>query len=645
MESICSRRLTNRSFIGLLLAQFAAAFNDHTIQVVATFYAADVLVRGLRSRWFDETGVITIVTASFIIPFLLFSPIAGAIADRKSKRDVLLFWKGAEVLFMAVSLGAFLLPHFVGASPMSLRTSAWLLVAVVFFMGTHSTFFVPAKYGIMPEILDTSVLSKGNGLLEGSSFVAQILGTAFGGYLYFYLKGTLGEGGEFFPGREWLIAIVLLVISIAGFAAAWMIERVPAANAESSSRWSSFVPLRNSMRLILGSRTLLLATTGIAFFICTTLFLRQTLFLEGESHKESTVAIAHSDRDFEATLDDLAVDDAAPGASNAQRAELRVALRIAMLGLGIGLGCWLSGVLAGNRVELAMVPIGGTAIAVLMGLLSCGGRLPLIVPPALVAVGLAGGIYIVPLYTLLQLRAPKDSKGSLVATSNLLNVTGGLGAVLIFPLATIVCGFGLENEGIDRLTITNRLFLCSTVLAALCMAVLLWLRNDLPRRAFGWITSRQRRRLRVSGLENVPSTGALVVVGSAESALDRMLIEAAIDRYVIFYNAKSPKSSNDCGMIRPPWGMKPKDVAWVCSVDRLSEVIELVNQNVSRVSVVPFWIDFYEKQAEKELGKTHAVKVVRRCRSVVKLGSSLRDYDCENARVTIAKLGEMEVVS
>lgn len=91
--------------------------------------------------------------------------------------------------------------------------------------------------------------------------------------------------------------------------------------------------------------------------------------------------------------------------------------------------------------------------------------------------------------------------------------------------------------------------------------------------------------------------------------------------------------------------MKPKDVAWVCSVDRLSEVIELVNQNVSRVSVVPFWIDFYEKQAEKELGKTHAVKVVRRCRSVVKLGSSLRDYDCENARVTIAKLGEMEVVS
>ena len=82
----------------------------------------------------------------------------------------------------------FLLPHLASwgwASPQVLAVaSSVLLVSVVFLMGTHSAFFVPAKYGMMPEILDTSILSRGNGLLEGSSFIANILGTVFGGLLY-----------------------------------------------------------------------------------------------------------------------------------------------------------------------------------------------------------------------------------------------------------------------------------------------------------------------------------------------------------------------------------------------------------------------------------------------------------------------------
>ena len=75
-------------------------------------------------------------------------------------------------------------------------------------MGTHSAFFVPAKYGIMPEILHTSVLSRGNGLLEGTSFVSQILGTSFGGWLYTSVKSRDRFRRQLHPGHEWLIGAV-----------------------------------------------------------------------------------------------------------------------------------------------------------------------------------------------------------------------------------------------------------------------------------------------------------------------------------------------------------------------------------------------------------------------------------------------------
>src|SRR5690606_7147105 len=104
------------------------------------------------------------------------------------KRSTIVFWKAAEVGITGLALVAFILPHLAEAGSDAQRTlaivSALLLISTVFMMGTHSAFFIPAKYGVMPEILHTSVLSRGNGLLEGTSFISNILGTSFGGYLY-----------------------------------------------------------------------------------------------------------------------------------------------------------------------------------------------------------------------------------------------------------------------------------------------------------------------------------------------------------------------------------------------------------------------------------------------------------------------------
>src|SRR5215813_6067339 len=98
-----SETLNNRSYLGLLLSQFLAAFNDQATHIVAIFFASDLLVRFMGLSWMDDKAVITLVTASFISPFFFFSPLAGVLADKFSKRTIIVFWKVAEIGIMAMA--------------------------------------------------------------------------------------------------------------------------------------------------------------------------------------------------------------------------------------------------------------------------------------------------------------------------------------------------------------------------------------------------------------------------------------------------------------------------------------------------------------------------------------------------------------
>src|SRR5205823_3742846 len=97
-----SPTLKSRSFLGLVLSQFLAAFNDQASHIVAFFYATDMLVRFVGVPHVDTKLVVSIVTACFITPFFLFSPLAGVLADKYSKRNIVVFWKLIEVGIMTV---------------------------------------------------------------------------------------------------------------------------------------------------------------------------------------------------------------------------------------------------------------------------------------------------------------------------------------------------------------------------------------------------------------------------------------------------------------------------------------------------------------------------------------------------------------
>src|SRR5438067_108371 len=263
--------LHSRTFIGLLIAQFLAAFNDQAIHASAMFYAINLEVMSERSA-------IALMPILFYAPWAIFCTLAGYLADRYSKRHSLVFWKVAELAITLVALAGLWLGRndypYLGAA---------LVLSTVFLMGTHSAFFVPAKYGAMPEILTDRMLSRGNGILESLSFLAVILGTVVG-----------------------------------------------------------------------------------------------------------------------------------------------------MVALGIGVGSPLVGFLSGGKVEVGLVPVGavGMVLATTLAALLLA-NVPVLIG-CIVLIGFFTGFYLVPLFTLLQHRAPKTSKGDAVATSNFINVTGAILASAVF---------------------------------------------------------------------------------------------------------------------------------------------------------------------------------------------------------------------
>src|SRR5438874_8411228 len=224
--------LHSRTFIGLLLAQFLAAFNDQAIHASAMFFA-------IHRQTLSEANAISLMLILFYAPWALFCTIAGYLADRYSKRQSLVFWKFAEIGITLVALAGFWLgsvqQHWLGPI---------LVLSTVFLMGTHSAFFVPAKYGAMPQILQPQLLSKGNGLLESLSFLAVILGTVSGGML----SGLYHKHHQ-----EYYIGLILLGLAIIGAIASLFIQPMSVANPNRPFPRYIYGPLVASMRTLLQS--------------------------------------------------------------------------------------------------------------------------------------------------------------------------------------------------------------------------------------------------------------------------------------------------------------------------------------------------------------------------------------------------------
>jgi len=369
--------LYSRTFIALLIAQFFAAFNDQAIHASAMFFA-------INKSILNEAQAISLMPILFYAPWAIFCTLAGYLADRYSKQSSLVFWKMAELLITAIALLGFWLGN------QDYDEGPWIVLSTVFLMGLHSAFFVPAKYGIMPEILKSHLLSKGNGMLESLSFLAVILGTVFGGVLSYHFKG-----------QEYWIGIILFILAAIGAIASLWIEKIPSANPDRKFPPYLYQPVYANLKEMFRSRPLAIAVIGIAFFTFIVAFSRATIYMHGESQLP-------------------------------RWSEQETSVIVGMVALGIGFGSPLVGYLSGGKIEMGLIPIG--IIGMVFGLI--GEALFLdhlgFLISFIITTGFFTGFYVVPLFTLLQDRAPKSSKGDVIATSNLINVTGAILASFLF---------------------------------------------------------------------------------------------------------------------------------------------------------------------------------------------------------------------
>src|SRR5258707_11592396 len=190
-------------FHAFLCTQFLGAFNDTVYKMIVSIRAVHIAAAS-----HSDSSYLSLALAVFVIPFLLFSGYSGHLADVISKRKVLVAVKVFEIFIMLFGLAVFF------------STRIELMLVVLFLMALHSTIFSPSKYGIVPEMLPDKDLSRANALLEMSTFVAIVLGTAIGTYLFTAWKD-----------EPWKMGLVTLAVAMAGLLTSLRIPRVSASGA------------------------------------------------------------------------------------------------------------------------------------------------------------------------------------------------------------------------------------------------------------------------------------------------------------------------------------------------------------------------------------------------------------------------------
>jgi acyl-[acyl-carrier-protein]-phospholipid O-acyltransferase/long-chain-fatty-acid--[acyl-carrier-protein] ligase len=194
--------LKTRQFLPLFVTQFLGAFNDNVFKnaliIMMTYQAAEKVS-------VDPRLLVTASAGIFILPFFLFSAMAGQLADKFEKSRMIRIVKFIEIPLMAVATIGFYFENY------------WLLMGVLFCAGTHSTFFGPLKYSILPDHLKEDELIGGNALVEAGTFLAILLGTIAGGVL------ILRDGGTT------IVSLIITGTAITGWAVSRKIPLAPAA--------------------------------------------------------------------------------------------------------------------------------------------------------------------------------------------------------------------------------------------------------------------------------------------------------------------------------------------------------------------------------------------------------------------------------
>ena len=469
--------LLTRGFLPYLWAEFLGVFNDNVLKMVLTLIAVSAAKSHINPQAVSSLEV-SLIGAVFILPFILFSGYGGYLADAYSKRSVLIVVKTLEIVAMTLALIVL---------PLNIFS---LNLTVLFLVSTQAAFFSPAKYGILPEVFDETKISRANGIVEMTTYVAIIMGVIVGSSVH-----------EYFSDQKHLIGVILILIAIAGWASIWRIPKTKAPLTKEKFPLNPWHEIGQGIVRLRENKHLRLAVVGISWFWFFAALLQLTLIMMSKE-------ILHL--------------------SDTQTGNLQASLAI-----GIGLGSILAGRLSSGHIELALVPLGAVGIGISTLFLAMNTLNVNYVLVSLFFMGLFGGLYIVPLNATLQQIAQRKEKGRLIATSNVFSMTGVFIASGVLYLFHDV--FNIASNNI--ILIFGIMTIVVTILAATVLPEIL-VRSVL------WVFTYTFYRIKKIGIEHIPKTGPAMLVSNHMSFSDAMLISACTNRNIHFmidtgiYNVK-----------------------------------------------------------------------------------------------------------
>ncbi len=462
------------------ITQFLGAFNDNVFKSALIILIA---FQGAQLVSADVNALTNLSAGLFILPFFLFSATAGQWIDKNEKSLSIRRIKLLEVIIMLCAAYAFY------------EGLIYVLISLLFLMGTQSTLFGPAKYSYIPQHLGAKELVAGNALVQMGTFVAILIGTMTGGILI---------AGE--QGRE-LVSIVIVGAAIAGYFSSRFIPNTPSLQPELKINWNPFTETWRNIAFIHSNRTVFLSVLGISWFW----FLGATYLVQLPNYTKLTLG------------------------GNEQV----VTLLLTVFTLGIGGGSLLCNWLSDQKVELGLVPFGSIGLTLfgidlyfappellsneLMGavaFIETSGSLRVVADIFLI--GIFGGLYIVPLFALVQQRSEQAHLSRVIAGNNILNA---LLMVLSSVLAIVLLGSGVSIA---------QLFLVVAVLNAVVGIYIYTLVPEFLMRFLVWMLIHSVYHVKKQGLENIPEEGAAILVCNHVSYVDALIISGCIRRPVRF---------------------------------------------------------------------------------------------------------------
>ncbi len=476
--------LKQRRFAPFFWTQFLGAMNDNVFKFAFTM----LVTYKLSVSWLKPEMAGLVIGAVFIAPFLLFSATSGQLADKYDKALLTRMVKNLELVIMVlVTVGLF-------------TTNVPLLLGCIFLLGLHSTVFGPVKYAYLPQHLSERELTGGNGMIEMGTFVAILLGNVAGGVLValpqdFWLPGAKA------------VAFVSLGLAIIGRVVAQFVPATPSMAPDLKINWNPVSETWRNLKLAGEDKVVFRSLLGISWmWFFGAVFLSQfPPFAKDVLHGNEHVA----------------------------------SLLLVVFSVGVGIGSLLCEVVSRRHVEIGLVPLGAIGMSVFaLDLYFASRGLPHVatqdlstfmaqaahwrVMLDLFLLSMSAGLYSVPMYALIQLRAPKSHRARIIAANNILNAIFMIASSLIVG-ALLAAGFSIPQ-----------VFGLTALANALVGIYIFLLVPEYLLRFVAFLASRLVYRFRVHGDEHIPEEGAAIIAANHVSFVDAVLLMAASPRPIRF---------------------------------------------------------------------------------------------------------------